>query len=314
MKKKSSNIQNNILLIWVHIFLLGILLLVPGEADREIRQEVMGQEVLAERDIELNIALYPRKISTNPDPLLRATAALVMDVDSAVILYEKNIQERLYPASTTKMMTALVAIEKFPIDQVATVPNIYIPPHKINLRPAEKITIENLIYGTLISSGNDAAETIAANFPGGREEFIKEMNKKAEELNLMNTKFQNPTGLDAPNHYSTALDLARIAVYALRDNLFSNIVATQKTSIFSIDGKYEHKLQNINQLLGTMDGVKGVKTGYTEGAGESLVALTERDGKRILTVVLGSDDRFGETRELVEWAFASHQWFLVKID
>ncbi len=314
MKKKQNKTHNNILLIWVHIFLFGILLLIPGVKSEVIEGEKGVHEVLAADDINLDIAMYPRKISTNPDPQFGATAALAIDIDSAVILYDKNIHQRLYPASTTKMMTALVALENLPLDQVVTVPKINISPHTINLRPSEQITVENLIYGTLVSSGNDAAEALAASFPGGREEFIKEMNKKAQELHLADTNFQNPTGLDAPKHYSTALDLARIAMYALRDNLFSSIVATQKTSVFSTDGRYEHKLQNINKLLGTLDGVIGVKTGYTEGAGESLVALTERNGKRVLTVVLGSNDRFGETKKLIEWTYSSYQWFLVNLD
>ena len=206
------------------------------------------------------------------------------------------------------MMTALVAIESFALDQVITVGQITTPPQKIHLLPGETITIENLLYATLVASGNDAAEALAAAFPDGREAFIVAMNSKATALHLTNTHFTNPTGFDFVNHYSSALDLARLATSALKNPTFARIVSTPKISVFSADSKIEHKLTNINQLLGRLDGVKGVKTGYTEEAGEALVALTERNGHQILTVVLGSQDRFGETEKLIEWAFSNHQW------
>lgn len=245
---------------------------------------------------------------------LSAEAAIVMDIDSAVMLYEKNSRERLYPASTTKMMTAVIAIENYPLEKVVGVGKFDVPQYKIGLMEGENISVENLLYGTLVASGNDAAEALASTFPGGRDEFILAMNQKAKELHLLDTQFRNPTGVDEEGHFSTALDLGRLAIYALGEPVFSRIVATQKTSVYSEDGKIEHKLSNINSLLGKLEGVKGIKTGYTEKAGESLVALTERKGHKILTVVLGSMDRFSETENLIEWAFSNHDWISPEAD
>src|SRR3989344_4446266 len=177
---------------------------------------------------------------------LSAEAAIVMDIDSAVMLYEKNSRERLYPASTTKMMTAVIAIENYPLEKVVGVGKFDVPQYKIGLMEGENISVENLLYGTLVASGNDAAEALASTFPGGRDEFILAMNQKAKELHLLDTQFRNPTGVDEEGHFSTALDLGRLAIYALGEPVFSRIVATQKTSVYSEDGKIEHKLSNIN--------------------------------------------------------------------
>lgn len=296
------------LLVTIQILLAGILMGIQGEnvySRMEFKADLVNR---AGKDLDLDIAYMPIRQAGIEEISTSAISHLVMDVDSAVVMSEKNMRHRLFPASTTKMMTALIALENYDLDREVTVPAMNISPYKIGLVAGEKIKVKDLLYGALVASGNDAAETLAAAHPMGREKFIETMNQRAGELHLLDTHFVNPTGFDAPDHYSTALDLARLAAYALRNPTFAEIVATEKTSIYSSDKIYEHKLTNINQLLGKLPGVKGVKTGYTEGSGETLVALAEREGHQILTVVLGSDDRFGETEKLIEWAFANYNW------
>jgi D-alanyl-D-alanine carboxypeptidase (penicillin-binding protein 5/6) len=164
----------------------------------------------------------------------------------------------------------------------------------------------------LIYSANDAAEVLAANYDGGREAFVQAMNEKANELNLINTHFENPTGFDGGRHFSTARDLIRVAIVAMQNPRFSNIVKQKEKVVASIDGAIKHKLISTNQLLSEVDGVKGVKTGWTENARENLVTYIERDGKRIMIALLGSQDRFGETKELISWIYNNYEWQEVK--
>ncbi len=288
-------------------FLFSFLCLLPGQnlfSTIEINSHAVENFSVP----QIPLSFYPQENNKQTLPELTAKAYLVMDVDSAVMMTQKDARQRVYPASTTKMMTALVSLENYPLSSIVTVGDINTPSQKINLRPAEKISVENLLYGMLISSGNDAAEALALAYPEGRDGFISKMNERAKELHLLDTHFKNPTGIDEEGHYSSALDLARLAIYALHQDEFKRIVSTAKASVFSSDGKIEHRLNNVNELLGKVDGVMGIKTGYTQKAGESLVALTQREGHQIITVVMGSKDRFKETKSLIEWAFSSHDW------
>lgn len=250
-----------------------------------------------------------RDISTFP--VISSQAALVIDLDSSVILYEKDPDKKLLPASTTKIITALVALDYYTPEQTLVVDGIKINGQKMRLLQGEKIKTIDLLYGLLIGSANDAAEVLADSYPGGREGFIEDMNNKVGELGLKNTYFINPSGLDAEGHQSTARDLIRVASYAMENPLFAKIVATETKVVTSTDGRIIHKLKNINELVGTVDGVLGVKTGWTENARENLVTYIERDGKRLMIAVLGSQDRFGETKELINWIFENYEWKIV---
>jgi len=241
-------------------------------------------------------------------PIVSAQAALVIDMDSQVTLYEKNPDSPLLPASTTKIVTALVAMEYYPNDLILKVGDVKVEGQKMGLIKGEEITAENLLYGLLVYSANDAAEVLAQNFPGGRDLFIAAMNIKAKELSLTHSKFYNPTGLDGNGHVSTARDLIRVSEIAMRDPMFAKIVGTKQKVVKSTNGKIAHSLRNINELLGKVDGVLGVKTGWTENARENLITYLERDNKRIMIALLGSQDRFGETEELINWIFASYTW------
>lgn len=293
-----------------HVLFFFLLSLLPGQKLSLAVHSATPPALVSDKNPPppVSQSFYPTNFTSIKAPLINAESALVIDIDSAVLLFQKNPGRKLYPASLTKIMTALVALDNYALTSPITVNNISTPPQKIYLLPGEKITVENLLYATLVASGNDAAEALADAFPGGRSAFILQMNEKARSLHLVNTHFNNPTGFDDPNHYSTSLDLARLAIFAVSHPVISRIVATPAASIFSQDGKVEHKLTNINRLLGKVNGVKGVKTGYTQLAGEALITLTERSNHQILTVVMGSPDRFFESEQLIEWAFANHQW------
>lgn len=249
-------------------------------------------------------------------PWVSARSALVLDRDSAVALFEKNPRSRLLPASTVKIMTALVSLDHYPLDRILTVFSVNDDGQDVGLQAGERLTAESLLNALLVASGNDAAQVLAQNFPGGQTAFVAAMNQKAIGFNLVDTYFANPTGLDSSefgplwsdHSYTTTLDLARLTVEALRDPTFARIVQTPRLNIHDATGQIVHPLYNLNQLLGRVEGLKGVKTGWTEEAGECLVSFVERGSRGVVVVVLGSRDRFGESSRLIEWAFANYHW------
>lgn len=245
-------------------------------------------------------------------PLLSAQAVYVLDMDSGVSLFEKNPDTQYLPASTTKIVTALVAMDYYPMDMIITVGKVNVEGQKMHLVEGEQMTVRDLLYGLLVYSANDAAEVLAANYPGGREVFINAMNLKAKEMNLEHTEFSNPVGLDGVGHLTTAKDLTRAAVYAMRNPDFAKFVSTKSKTVKSVDGRIVHRLTNINELLGSVDGVLGVKTGWTQNARENLVTYIDRNNTPLMITLLGSQDRFGETKELIDWLYSNYKW--VKVD
>lgn len=244
-----------------------------------------------------------------PVPELSANAVLVKDLSTNTILFQKNVNVALPIASTTKIMTAIVAEDFFKPNSVLTVENA---PRAggavVGLVTGESLSYRSVLYAMLLNSGNDAAFAIAENYPGGVDAFVLAMNKKAQELHLRNTHFANPAGFDDPTHFASAADLAEITSEALKYPQISRVVATKDTEISSIDKRYTHKLHNLNKLLSSVPGVLGVKTGYTELAKENLVTLVDRENHRILTVVLGSNDRFGDSTKLIDWSYRNYLW------
>lgn len=242
-------------------------------------------------------------------PVLSAQGVLAVDLDSGISLYEKNSDSPLLPASTTKIITALVSLDAYPLDQVLTVgKNVGIDGQKMGLIAGEQMKVEDLLYGLLVYSANDAAETLAQNYPGGYDAFIAAMNAKAQELSMNNSKFANPVGLDEDGQITTSKDLVRAAEVAMRNPEFAKIVGTKQVSISDVTGKTAYNLRNINELLGSVPGVLGVKTGWTENARENLVTYIVRDNHKVMIAILGSQDRFGETKELIDWIFTNYKW------
>lgn len=245
-------------------------------------------------------------------PVISSQGALAVDLGSGVSLYEKNPDTLLLPASTTKIVTALVALDTYPLDQVLTVGKVSVDGQKMGLYKGEQIKFENLLYGLLVYSANDAAEVLAQRFPGGYGAFIAAMNTKVRDLSMNSSKFQNPAGLDGDTQVTTAEDLVRVSEVAMRNPEFAKIVGTKSVTLSDVTGKNIYRLKNINELLGSVPGVLGVKTGWTQNARENLVTYIERDGHKVMIALLGSQDRFGETKELIDWIFANYKWEEVK--
>jgi D-alanyl-D-alanine carboxypeptidase (penicillin-binding protein 5/6) len=292
------------------LFLAILFLFLPGENFYErLRVEFKEPLVRGEEIVLPELTDYPVNVAGAKTLSLSAKSAIVVDVSSKVAIYAKNPAFHLLPASTTKMMTGLVVLENYDLDTVLTVPSLdEVVGRHMNLVAGEKMTVRNLLYGLLVHSANDAALTLASAYPSGKEEFIYAMEKKAKELGLINTHFANFIGLDQANHYSTVFELAQLAAYAMKNQIFAEMVKTAKMTVFDVTGEHQHDLENTNELIGGLPGVKGVKTGWTEGAGECLVAYVERNGREIITVLLGSRDRFGETARLIDWVFENFQW------
>jgi D-alanyl-D-alanine carboxypeptidase (penicillin-binding protein 5/6) len=251
---------------------------------------------------------YPVNFTGIPAPNLTARSAIVVDVDSKTILFNKNPDLKLLPASTTKIMTGLIVIENYDLDDIVTITSVSDTGQKMDLEIGERITVENLLYGLLVQSGNDAATALAQFHPDGQDAFIALMNQKLKDLNLHDTQFTNAAGLDAYGHYTTVHDLSLLAAVAMKNPQFKKIVSTQGITVSDVDQTIFHQLEAINELLGQIRGLAGIKTGWTELAGECLVTYIKRGDKQIITVVLGSQDRFGETQQLIDWAFTNHQW------
>lgn len=228
-----------------------------------------------------------------------ASAYVVYEIESRVMVVAKNEQFRFSPASTAKIMTALISAEKYPLQKTLTARNVQrIEGSKMGLDAGEVITVENLLYGLMLPSGNDAAVTLAQNYPGGIAGFVRKMNEKANELKLYNTQFFDPSGYDDRN-YITAFDLARLTAAAIKNNTISRIVKTKSKTVYNKQRSIEHKLVNLNKLL-DKQGTTGVKTGFTEEAGGVLVTSFVESGKTYIIVVLRSEDRFADTEMLIE--------------
>jgi D-alanyl-D-alanine carboxypeptidase len=272
------------------------------------QKNILGENTTSQKVSEVKTQILPVISEGTTFPLVSAQAALAIDLNSRTTLYEKNSKDKFLPASTTKIITALTAMDYYPPDLVLTVGKVKVEGQKMGLVEGEKITVLDLLYGLLIFSANDSAEVLAANFPGGRDLFVVAMNLKAKEYGLGDSYFTNPSGLDGNTQVTTAVDLAKISEAAMGDPTFAKIVGTKGLTVRSVDQAFSHKLTNINRLIGEVEGVLGVKTGWTEEARENLVTYLERDGKKIMIVVLGSQDRFGETKELINWIFANYEW------
>ena len=233
-------------------------------------------------------------------PIINARHAVVIDRNSSQILYGKNEFEKCKMASTTKIMTAIVVIENSNLSDIVTISkkSANTGGSRLGLSQNDKISVENLLYGLMLKSGNDAAVALAEYVGGNIENFINLMNKKAENLNLSSTHFVTPHGLDDENHYTTAFDLAILANYALNNTTFSKIVSTKSYTI-TINGNIK-QLDNTNELLGNFEGIYGVKTGFTNGANRCLVTACKRGELDVICVVLGCDTKKDRTQDSIK--------------
>lgn len=291
------------------LILLGFFLFYPGQS---IYTQLHSSDSLSLKSLPFQPpapAPYPTNFTgIYPGSEITAEAIVAEDVNSGVVFYKRNENEQLPPASTTKIMTALVALDQYNLDDILTVKSASSDGSLIGLFPGEQMTAENLLYATLIQSGNDAATALAENYPGGMTKFVEAMNAKSKDLHLTGTNFTNPVGFDDPNHKMTALDLDKLAKVALNNETIAKMVAIPEITISDVSHTYFYPLRNVNQLLGKIPGVGGIKTGWTEEAGQNLVTLVERNGHKVIIIVLHSQDRFGETAQLIDWVFNNYRW------
>jgi D-alanyl-D-alanine carboxypeptidase len=243
-------------------------------------------------------------------PYVSARAVVIQDKGSKTILYSKNPDMLTLPASITKVMTALVALDHWSdLNTVITVKNEdRAIGQTIDLVKGESITLKNILYGLIVHSGNDAALAVAENYPGGYTAFVKAMNDKASDLHLDHTTFKNPSGVEQYGHTTTARDLAILAGVAMNNQVIADMANTRLITLTDVTGTIFHGLETTNELLGVVPGLIGLKTGWTTNAGECLLSVVERDGHKVVVVVLGSLDRFGDSTDLINWTYTHHKW------
>ena len=246
-------------------------------------------------------------------PTLSAKSAVLIDGDSGEILSSKNPDERLPMASTTKIMTALVAIEEGDLESVVRIPReaVGVEGSSIYLYEGEELKLYDLVLALMLESANDAATAIAIALGGSVDGFADMMNQKALELGLENTHFENPHGLDSEEHYTTARELGKIAAYAMKNDTFREIVSTKKETVPLNGDEGVRLLINHNRLLKSYEGAIGVKTGYTKKSGRCLVSAAERDGLTLICVTLSAPDDWNDHRSLLDYGFSLYESRLI---
>ena len=232
-------------------------------------------------------------------PSIKASALYLVELKSGRVLLEKDATRRLPPASLTKIMTALIALESAPLQEVVKIDRrALVHPSSLKFQPGEEFLLRDLLTAMLVSSANDACEAVAWHVGGDADQFVVMMNERARTLGLKNTHFANACGFDAPGHYSTAADLAKLTEQALQEPVFSMMVRTIVRDIATVDGTRKVSLHSTNELLLDPD-VNGVKTGYTSKAGRCLIASMFKDGHRLLLVGLNVTDRWEQVPRLL---------------
>jgi len=285
-----------ILTILILIFTLSVF---PTYADDANELEEVIIEENEKQEIEATA-------SSDTKPTINSRRYAIYDRLSGRCIYGKDENKQTAMASTTKIMTSIIVVENCKLSDTVTITSKAAGTggSRLGLHTDDKITVNDLIYGLMLRSGNDAAVALAIHTAGSVEEFVNLMNKKAKELGLTNTHFVTPHGLDNSEHYTTAYELAVITDYALKNEIIAKVVKTKSTTI-SINGN-SMQINNTNELLGNVEGVYGVKTGFTNNAGRCLVTSVKREDMDLIIVVLGADtrkDRARDTMKLIEYAY-----------
>lgn len=287
----------------------------PKVVDFFKKHDLVREEKIEKRDVKttkgllFNLPDFPKKSSNFTEISLQAASYFAIDGATGKILAFKEENQKLKIASLTKIMTALVTLKNSKLDDVVMVSGLYpLPEDNMGIINGEQITVGNLLHGLLIGSANDASIALANHIASNSENFVSLMNQEVKNLGLTNTNFTNSTGFDYPDgNYSTAKDLAKLVRFALNNETFKEIIKKQNYEAKSTDNAFTHPISTTNQLLDNQL-VFGVKTGKTNEAGECLISLAKQNENEIITIVLGSQDRFGETRALIDWTFNDYKW------
>lgn len=268
--------------------------------------ELLNEPIIEENDKkEIEAAA-----SSNTKPTINSRRYAIYDRLSGRCIYGKDENKQTAMASTTKIMTAIIVVENCKLEDIVTITAKAAGTggSTLGINKDDKITVNDLLYGLMLRSGNDAAVALAIHTAGSVEEFANMMNQKAKQLNLKNTHFVTPHGLDNEEHYTTAYELAKITDYALKNKTIAKIVATKSTTIYI--NEMPRQINNTNELLGNVEGVYGVKTGFTNNAGRCLVTSVKRGDMDLIVVVLGADtrkDRAKDSMKLIEYAFKKYR-------
>lgn len=243
-------------------------------------------------------------------PRVTARAAVVIDAGTGQVLMEKNARQPMAPASLTKIVTAMVTLERLDPKRRVTVTNFSkseLDPEStlMGLDPGEELTVEDLLYGLMLPSGNDAAVVLGRTVAGSDAAFVELMNRTVQAYGLKNSRFANAHGLDQAGHVTSAYDIAQLARFAMRDDRFVRIVST---SSWTVRSQWTYTLFNKNRFLAAYPGADGVKIGWTEAAGQTIVASATRKGHRVLVALMDTQDRVPEAVALLDWAFAIFRW------
>ena len=254
------------------------------------------------------VLIFPLLLCFKVDAVsVSAQAAIVVAGDSGEVIYEKNSNQKLSMASTTKIMTGLLLCEYGDLDREITVSAkmLKVEGSSMGLLAGDKVTLHDLLYGLMLASGNDAANVIAYVLGGSVSGFVDKMNQKAKEIGLTNTNFVTPSGLDDKEHYTTALDLAKLASFAMKNEIFSRVVSTQKATLNYGNPPYRRTLSNHNKMLKMYDGAVGIKTGFTKKSGRCLVTAAKRDGKFVIAVTLNAPNDWQDHKKLLDLGLSS---------
>ena len=256
-----------------------------------------------------SVIAAPRRVSEAPPPEATAQDVAILDEDSGALLYGWHEHDRVAPASITKIATTLVALEREPdlgrrVDVTVSGSQLAARTGSsiMGLEPGENVSLQTLLYGMMLPSGNDAAEQVALALAGGRDTYVDWMNARVLQLGLRDTHFVNPHGLDANGHYSSAYDMALLGREAMRNPVFRQLAGART---YRGDG---YRMTNLNRLLGVYPGADGVKIGFTRRAGRTMVASATRDGHRVYVVIMHSTDLPGDTTLLFDWVWRSFAW------
>ena len=251
----------------------------------------------------------PQPVVVNKNkPQLSTNFYILIDNETNQILVSENENTRIYPASTTKLVTALTALNIYPLEEVVTISKDYVDGKVMELKSGDKVTIKTLVAGLLIHSANDAAFSLASHYPQGITGFVDQMNLLTKKYGLKNTHFVNFDGLHSPDHYSTVYDLSQIARIAIQNSTLRNYVKIKSMELTDIYGQKVYKVLSTNELLGVLPEVEGLKTGWTPEASGSFIALLNIDGHYLISVVAQSEDRFNDTKILLNWAKENLTW------
>ncbi len=279
-------------------FILFALLLVLTVSNLFVQDQI-DKNRINPTPFNFKLSQYPNFETTNMLDI-SANGVMILDSDSKKVLYEKNKDLRFSPASTVKIMTALTALEKFAPDDTLTIPQDSSLDSILNLRRGDRFRFVDLVYAMMLPSDNRAAETIAKNYKGGQDEFVRQMNQNARKWGLSDTYFADPSGILDDFDYTTPKDLALLSSIAMNNDLLRKIASTREIVISDIYSIKSYNLDNKNKLL-DVSGIIGLKTGHTDAAGDVLVTARVENGHLIIIVVMNSKDRFTDTLGILDF-------------